>query len=118
MAGEDTNDRPGSFAAADVDEAAGALAGILVEEGADVLVTYDEHGGYGHPDHVQVHRVGMRAADLAGTPVVYMATMNRDFMRTLADRLGVVGLGTPRREHRRRWTRWANRRTASPPRST
>ncbi len=60
MAGEDTNDRPGSFAAADVDEAAGALAAILDEEGADVLVTYDEHGGYGHPDHVQVHRVGMR----------------------------------------------------------
>ncbi len=87
MAGEDTNDRPGSFAAADVDEAAAAMAEILVEEGADVLVTYDEHGGYGHPDHVQVHRVGMRAADLAGTPVVYMATMNRDFMRTLADRL-------------------------------
>ncbi len=50
---------------------------------ADVLVTYDEHGGYGHPDHVQVHRVGMRAAELAGTPVVYMATMNRDFMRSL-----------------------------------
>ena len=52
-----------------------------------MLVTYDEHGGYGHPDHVQVHRVGMAAADLAGTPVVYMATMNRDFMRSLADRL-------------------------------
>jgi LmbE family N-acetylglucosaminyl deacetylase len=87
MAGEATNDRPGSFAAADIEEAAGALADILVEEAADVLVTYDEHGGYGHPDHVQVHRVGMRAADLAGTPVVYMATMNRDFMRTLRDRV-------------------------------
>ncbi len=46
-----------------------------------MLVTYDEHGGYGHPDHVQVHRVGMRAAELAATPVVYMATMNRDFVR-------------------------------------
>jgi LmbE family N-acetylglucosaminyl deacetylase len=87
MAGEATNHRPGSFAAADVGDAAGALAGILAQEAADVLVTYDEHGGYGHPDHVQVHRVGMRAADLAGTPVVYMATMNRDFMRTLSDRV-------------------------------
>ncbi len=87
MAGEATNDRPGSFAAADIDEAAAALAGILVEEAADVLVTYDEHGGYGHPDHVQVHRVGMRAADRAGTPVVYMSTMNRDFMRSLSDRV-------------------------------
>ena len=87
MAGEATNDRPGSFAAADIDEAAAALAGILTEEAADVLVTYDEHGGYGHPDHVQVHRVGMRAAELAGTPVVYMATMNRDFMRSLAEQV-------------------------------
>jgi LmbE family N-acetylglucosaminyl deacetylase len=84
MAGEETNARPGSFAAADVEEAALVLAGLLDEENAEVLVTYDEHGGYGHPDHIQVHRVGMRAAELAGTPVVYMATMNRDFFRQLA----------------------------------
>jgi LmbE family N-acetylglucosaminyl deacetylase len=83
MAGEDTNGRPGCFAAADVDEAAQTLAGILDGEGSDVLVTYDEHGGYGHPDHIQVHRVGMRAAELAGTPVVYMTTMDRDFLKGL-----------------------------------
>ncbi len=73
--------RPGCFATADTDEAADRLAELLGEEGSDVLVTYDEHGGYGHPDHVQVHRVGMAAAERAGTPVVYMATMDRDFMR-------------------------------------
>ncbi len=84
MAGEPTNDRPGSFASADIDEAAGRLARVLADEQADVLVTYDEHGGYGHPDHVQVHRVSMAAADLAGTRVVYLATMNRDFMASLA----------------------------------
>jgi LmbE family N-acetylglucosaminyl deacetylase len=84
MAGEATNDEPGSFAAADVTEAAAALAAVLDDEASDVLVIYDEHGGYGHPDHVQVHRVGMRAAELAATPVVYMATMNRDFFRTFA----------------------------------
>ncbi len=84
MADEPTNDREGSFASADVGEAAGRLAGILAEEEADVLVTYDEHGGYGHPDHIQVHRVSMAAADLAHTPVVYLATMNRDFMASLA----------------------------------
>ncbi len=95
MAGEPTNDRAGCFAAADVDEAAGALAAILGDEGADVLVTYDEHGGYGHPDHVQVHRVGMRAAELAGTPAVYLATMNRDFVRSLADRLASSGWQPP-----------------------
>jgi LmbE family N-acetylglucosaminyl deacetylase len=95
MAGEASNDRPGSFAGADIEEAAGAVATILDEERADVLVTYDEHGGYGHPDHVQVHRVGMRAAERAGTPVVYMATMNRDFVRSLAERGSVSGWGPP-----------------------
>jgi LmbE family N-acetylglucosaminyl deacetylase len=85
MAGEPSNERPGCFAAADVDEAAAALAEILSEESADVLVTYDEHGGYGHPDHIQVHRVGMRAAELAGTSVVYLSTINRDFVAGLAE---------------------------------
>jgi LmbE family N-acetylglucosaminyl deacetylase len=87
MAGEPSNERPGCFAAADVDEAAAALAEILSEESTDVLVTYDEHGGYGHPDHIQVHRVGMRAAELAGTPVVYLSTINRDFVGGLAEQL-------------------------------
>jgi LmbE family N-acetylglucosaminyl deacetylase len=95
MAGEASNDRPGSFAAADIEEAAGPMAAILDEERADVLVTYDEHGGYGHPDHVQVHRVGMRAAERAGTPVVYMATMNRDFFRTLAEEASISGWEPP-----------------------
>jgi LmbE family N-acetylglucosaminyl deacetylase len=91
MAGEPTNHRAGSFAAAEVDEAAARLAAILDEEAADVLVTYDEHGGYGHPDHVQVHRVGMAAAGLAATPVVYLSTVNRDFMASLADRAAASG---------------------------
>jgi len=83
MAGEDTNLRPGSFAAADVGAAATTLAEILALESADVLVTYDEHGGYGHPDHIQVHRVGMAAAELASTPVVYLSTINRDLVGEL-----------------------------------
>jgi LmbE family N-acetylglucosaminyl deacetylase len=95
MAGEDTNERPGSFAGADVGEAASSLAAILGEQGADVLVTYDEHGGYGHPDHVQVHRVGVAAADLAGTPVVYYATMNRDLVQDLAGLVATTGWEPP-----------------------
>ncbi len=83
MEGEPSNHEPGTFATADLGEAAGRLATVLTEESADVLVIYDEHGGYGHPDHVQVHRVGMAAADLAGTPVLYLCTMDRDFMREL-----------------------------------
>ena len=70
-----------SFVAAAVDEAAGLLAEILNQEHADVLTSYDPNGGYGHPDHVQVHRVGARAAELANTPVVLEATIDRDLMR-------------------------------------
>jgi LmbE family N-acetylglucosaminyl deacetylase len=81
MMGEPTNDAPGTFWTADVEEAARKLAAILTEENADVLTCYDDHGGYGHPDHIQVHRVGMRAAELAGTGRVYQSTMNRDQMR-------------------------------------
>jgi LmbE family N-acetylglucosaminyl deacetylase len=83
MAGEPTNDAPGSFASADIDEAAARLARILEDEHADVLTIYDENGNYGHPDHIQVHRVGVRAAELAGTRRVYEATANRDHLQRL-----------------------------------
>jgi LmbE family N-acetylglucosaminyl deacetylase len=88
MEGEPTNRRPGCFAMADVDEAAARLAAILEEEGADAVVAYDEHGGYGHPDHVQVHRVGLRAGELAGTPRVFMATQDRDYLLSLRREAG------------------------------
>ena len=83
MAGEPTNDAPGSFASADIEEAAARLARILDEEDADVLTIYDENGNYGHPDHIQVHRVGVRAAEIAGTRRVYEATANRDHLQRL-----------------------------------
>lgn len=95
MAGEASNERAGCFAAADVDEAAGHLMAILEELQADVLVTYDEHGGYGHPDHVQVHRVGIRAAERAATPVIYMATMNRDYLKELSSGASAFGWSPP-----------------------
>src|SRR6266702_6846346 len=80
MMGTPANDAPGSFWTAPVDEAAKKLAAILDGERADVLTCYDANGGYGHPDHIQVHRVGMRAAELAGTPRVYQSTINRAHM--------------------------------------
>jgi LmbE family N-acetylglucosaminyl deacetylase len=83
MMGTPENDLPGAFWRADVEEAARRLADILVEEGAEVLTCYDEIGQYGHPDHVQVHRVGRRAGELAGTPRVYQATINRDHIKRL-----------------------------------
>jgi len=69
------------FATVDPDGAARRLAEILVEEQADVLTTYDRHGGYGHPDHVQVHRVGALAAAYAGTPLVLEATIDRALLQ-------------------------------------
>ena len=70
--------RPGwAFSHVSVDAAAHRLAAILREAGADVLTVYDAAGGYGHHDHRQVHRVGVRAAQLAGTPVVLEATVDR-----------------------------------------
>ncbi len=81
MIGTPENEAPDCFWQADVEEAAGRLAAVLTEEKADILTVYDENGGYGHPDHIQVHRVGLRAAELAGTPRVYMNTINRDFMQ-------------------------------------
>jgi LmbE family N-acetylglucosaminyl deacetylase len=92
MIGEPTNDAPWCFWQADPEHAARRLATILQEEQPDVLTVYDDNGGYGHPDHIQVHRVGVRAAQLAGVPVVAQGTMNRDLIRramTLAKEMGV-----------------------------
>ncbi|WP_308169694.1 PIG-L deacetylase family protein [Acrocarpospora catenulata] len=72
-------DRPeNAFIDADTEEAAQRLAAILKEETAELLTSYDPAGGYGHPDHVMVHRVGARAAEIAGTPILLEATVNRD----------------------------------------
>ena len=81
MMGTPENDLEGSFWTADLDEAAERLARILREERADILTIYDSDGNYGHPDHIQVHRVGLRAAELAGTAHVFEGTINRDHIK-------------------------------------
>ncbi|BCL27916.1 N-acetyl-1-D-myo-inositol-2-amino-2-deoxy-alpha-D-glucopyranoside deacetylase [Streptomyces aurantiacus] len=68
MMGLPENDNPRCFWRADVDEAAADLVRVIREVRPQVLVTYDPNGGYGHPDHIQAHRVAMRAADLAAEP--------------------------------------------------
>ena len=100
------NEAVNAFVGADLDRAAVRLAEILRDERVDVLTTYDSHGGYGHPDHIMVHRVGARAAELvrADLPglLVAEATMNRDAMRammTIAEEMGIAGPG-PRDEER------------------
>jgi LmbE family N-acetylglucosaminyl deacetylase len=95
MMGTPENDAPGSFWGADVEEAAGKLAAILREESADVLVVYDDNGNYGHPDHIQVHRVGVRAAELAGVERVYEVTVDQDYFRDLFKRADELGMEPP-----------------------
>ncbi|MFJ3199371.1 N-acetyl-1-D-myo-inositol-2-amino-2-deoxy-alpha-D-glucopyranoside deacetylase [Streptomyces sp. NPDC086989] len=68
MMGAEQNRRPGSFWSAGVDEAAAHLVEVIREVRPQVLVTYDPDGGYGHPDHIQAHRVAMRGAELAAEP--------------------------------------------------
>ncbi|KJK59737.1 1D-myo-inositol 2-acetamido-2-deoxy-alpha-D-glucopyranoside deacetylase [Saccharothrix sp. ST-888] len=68
MMGVPENDVPGCFWQADVDEAAGHLVAVIREVRPQVLVAYDENGGYGHPDHIKAHLVAMRAYELAADP--------------------------------------------------
>ncbi len=68
MMGAEQNHRAGAFWNTDVDEAAGYLVEVIRSLRPQVLITYDPDGGYGHPDHIQAHRVAMRAAELAAEP--------------------------------------------------
>jgi N-acetyl-1-D-myo-inositol-2-amino-2-deoxy-alpha-D-glucopyranoside deacetylase len=68
MMGTPANEHPRAFWQADLDEAASHAVAVIREVRPQVLVTYDDFGGYGHPDHIQAHRVAMRAADLAADP--------------------------------------------------
>ncbi len=92
MAGLAHNDNPACFWQADVEEAAGRVAAVLREEAADVLLIYDAQGNYGHPDHIQVHRVGVRAGDLADTPHVLEATISRDHVEALMAQVVATGV--------------------------
>lgn len=86
---------PECFAALSPALPAGDLTELLLEERADVLTIYDERGGYGHPDHVQVHSVGRLAAEMAGTPVVLEATLDRERLRKAAGLLRRVSRVLP-----------------------
>ncbi len=66
MMGLPSNDEPGCFWQADVQEAAAELLAIIREVRPQVMVSYDASGFYGHPDHIQAHRVAWRAFELAG----------------------------------------------------
>jgi LmbE family N-acetylglucosaminyl deacetylase len=80
MAGDAANHAPGTFWSADPAAATARLAAVLADEDPAAVVVYDETGIYGHPDHVQVHRVGCRAAAAAGVATVYGATVDREYL--------------------------------------
>ena len=70
---------PGGFADAVTADVAGRIAALCDEEDADVLVGYDPSGGYGHPDHLQVHRSVRAAVPLCRrTPRLFEATLPRE----------------------------------------
>ncbi|WP_333617723.1 PIG-L family deacetylase [Dietzia sp.] len=91
MLGDEKNSDPSAFASADLSNAAQQVAEILAAESADAVVIYDHHGGYGHPDHVKVHEVGMAAVELVsrtdGQPVevFIMSNDNSAFASAFAD---------------------------------
>lgn len=93
MAGWEQNNSAEAFVQADLDEAAERLTGLIDQESPDVLVGYDWHGNYGHPDHIRVHQVVRRAAELATVrPRLFEATMNRDLMRRNFEAAVAAGL--------------------------
>ena len=93
MAGWDANDAPGSFWSTPVDEAAVRVAELIRRYEPDVVVTYDENGFYGHPDHVQAHRVTMAALAATGSVAkVYWTTAPRSFMASFAEMAEAAGI--------------------------
>lgn len=92
MIGTLQNDAAESFWQADVEEAAQKLAAILDDEQADVLTIYDAHGTYGHPDHINVHYVGVRAGEIAGTPKVFESVVDRQEVNAMFERMQAMGI--------------------------
>lgn len=81
MMGWPTNEGPGAFWATPVEQAAARLAELMAQYQPDVVVTYDENGFYGHPDHIQAHRITMAAVASTGLPAkVYWTTAPRTKM--------------------------------------
>ncbi|MDT0306504.1 PIG-L family deacetylase [Streptomyces sp. DSM 44917] len=91
MMGWPANDAPGSFWRTPVAEGAARLAELMRRYRPDVVVTYDENGFYGHPDHIQANRITMAALEMtalemtAPTPKVYWTTAPRSMMKRFGD---------------------------------
>ena len=96
MAGWPSNDAPGSFWRTPVEEGAARLAELMRHYRPDVVVTYDENGFYGHPDHIQAHRITMAALEMTElTPKVYWTTAPRSMMGRFGEIMREFGEDLP-----------------------
>jgi LmbE family N-acetylglucosaminyl deacetylase len=94
MMGWATNDAPGAFWRTPVPEAAARLAALIEQYRPDVVVTYDENGFYGHPDHIQAHRITVAALEASGsTAKFYYTTVPRSAMEKMGELMQEAGLG-------------------------
>ena len=93
MMGTEPNNRPDVFWQAQVDSAADLLVTVIEEIKPHVLITYDESGGYGHPDHIQAHRVAMRASEKSEwqIPKIYWNVMPKSVIQSGIDAMKKVG---------------------------
>ena len=96
MMGTPQNDRSDVFWQADLDESANELVKVILEIKPQVLITYDEFGGYGHPDHIKAHRVAMRASEIAETKgwkieKIYWNTMPRSVIQMGIEKMKEAG---------------------------
>ena len=93
MMGTEPNNNPDVFWQADVDIAAQILVDVIEEVKPHILITYDEIGGYGHPDHIQAHRVAMRAAELSQWQIqkIYWNTMPKSVLADGIAKMKEVG---------------------------
>ncbi|TYK42830.1 PIG-L family deacetylase [Actinomadura decatromicini] len=93
MVGWSTNDDPRAFANIPLDESAGRLAELMERYRPQVVVTYDENGGYGHPDHIQAHRIALAAAERTGIPdKLYYTAMPRSGIRRMFEAATAAGV--------------------------
>jgi len=99
MLGWSQNEMPGSFWGTPVDQAATALVDLIDEERPDVVVTYDENGFYGHPDHIQANRITLAAIERSSvTPKLYYATIPRSAFGRFSEILAANGVDFPDEE--------------------
>ncbi|MEV0846289.1 PIG-L family deacetylase [Streptomyces sp. NPDC049954] len=96
MMGWPSNEAPRAFWQTPVEEAAARLAELMRHYRPDVVVTYDENGFYGHPDHIQAHRITMAAVEMAAlTPKVYWTTVPRSGMQRFGEIMREFGGDMP-----------------------